>query len=152
MRVEPLRRELDQSLARGRRRLPDLHAATLDAVRTGGAALVGRKRGVAFHVFDLVDADAELLGCDLRHGDAQTLAQIDFAAVERDGAVAVHCQEGVDFLGVENAAGCLRRCAQWHSGKRKADGERAALEHGAAGEAGGFDGDIHVSLPVPMPP
>ncbi len=39
--VEPLRRELDQRLARGRRRLPYLHAAALDAVRAGGAALSG---------------------------------------------------------------------------------------------------------------
>ena len=109
--VEALRGEIDQRLARGRRRLPDLHAAALDAVRAGRAALVGRQRGVAFDKFDLVDTDAELLGSDLRNGDAQPLAQIDLAAEQRHGAVAVDGEEGIDLLGIEHArchGGALR--------------------------------------------
>ena len=68
-RVEPLRGELDQRLARGRRGLPNLHSAALDAIRAGRASLVGRERRVALDIVDHIDADAELLGDDLTHGD-----------------------------------------------------------------------------------
>ena len=87
--IETLCREIDQGLACGCRRLADLHAAALDSGRTGCAALVGRERGVAFHEFNLVDADAKLFGGDLRNGNPQALAKIDLAAIQRDGAVAV---------------------------------------------------------------
>ncbi len=87
--VEPLRAKLDQRLARGRGGLADLHAAALDAVRAGGAALVGGERGVALDQLDALDRDAKLLGEDLAHGDAQPGAEIDLAAEQRDGAVAV---------------------------------------------------------------
>ena len=151
-----LRGEIDQRLARGRRGLADLHAAALDAVRAGGAALIGRQRGVALDIFDLVDADAELLGGDLRDRDAQALAEIDLAAEDGDGAVAVDGEEGVDLLADRGRAPRRRRpCAKralGQAGERKADGERAALEERAAGEASGVRWCVHVSLPVPMPP
>ena len=144
-----------ERLARGRRGLPDLHAAALDAVRAGRAALVGRERSVAFDKFDLVDTDAELLGGDLRNGDAQPLAEIDLAAEQRHRAVAVDGEEGIDLLGIENArcrGGALRDGARRQAGEREADGERAALEDRAAGEAESFDRCVHVSLPVRTPP
>ena len=136
-----LRRELDQRLARGRRGLPDLHAAALDAVRAGGASLVGRERGVALDIFDLVDADAELLGRDLRNGDPQPLAEIDLAAEYGHRAVGVDGEEGIDLLGIEHARRCSAPCASArvaHAGECEADGERAALENGAAGETQTF--------------
>ena len=103
--IEPRCGELDQTLARGRRRLADLHAAALDAVRAGGAALIGRQRGVALDELDLVDPDAELLGGDLRERNAQALAEIDLAGKDRDRAVAVDRKESVDLLRVERSRG-----------------------------------------------
>ena len=135
--VETLGRQLDQRLARGRRGLPDLHAAALDAARAGGASLIGGEHGVALDIFYLVDADTEFLGGDLRDRDAQALAEIDLAAVERDGAVAVHREESVDLLVVEDA-GCdcrTLRGSRAQAGERKSDGKRATFEQCAAGEA-----------------
>ena len=137
--VEALRGKLDQRLARGGRGLPDLHAAALDAVRAGGPPLVGRERGVALDIFDLVDADAELLGGDLGDGDAQPLAEIDLAAEDGDRAVAVDGEEGIDLLGVEDPRGVAGACGEQVARarrKREADRERAALEDRAAGETG----------------
>ncbi len=103
LQVEALRREIDDCLARGSRGLPDLHAAALDAVRAGGSSLVGRERGIALDISDLVDTNAELLGRDLGNRDAQPLAEIDLAAVHGHGAIAVHGEKRIDLLGVETA-------------------------------------------------
>ncbi len=152
--VEPAGSELDQPLACGCRRLPDLDAAALDAVRSGGAALIRRQRGVAFDEADLVDTDAELLGGDLRNGDAQTLAEIDLAAEYRHGAVAVDGEEGVDLLGVEHTGGggALRGSFHRQACERKPDREGAGLEETAAGQTRRVDRSVHVSLPVRTPP
>ena len=77
-----------------------------------------------------------------RHGDAQPLAEIDLAAEERHRAVGVDGEEGVDLLGIEHALGrgapCARAVEQARRREREADGERAALEDGAAREAATF--------------
>ena len=65
--------------ARRRRGLPNLHAAALNTVRAGRTSLVGRERGIALNIFDHIDADPEFFAGDLAHGDAQPLAEIDFA-------------------------------------------------------------------------
>ena len=153
--VKAFCREIDQRLARGCRRLPDLHAAALDPGRAGRAALVRRERSVAFHEFDFVDANAELLGSDLRYGNPQPLAKIDLATKQRHGAVAIHGEEGINFFGIESARGSDRILSdgvRGQAGQCKADGERAAFEDCAAGETGVFDGNVHVSLAVLTPP
>ena len=85
-----------QGLACGCGGLPDLHAAAHHAAAPGRGPLIRREVGVALDQVDPIDADAELLGRHLPHGDAQPLAEIDFAAehghraVRVDGKKAVH--------------------------------------------------------------
>jgi len=81
--VEFLRGKVDQCLARGRRRLPDLHAAAGDPARACGRALVRCQRGVAGHEIDLREIDAKFFGRHLRDCRAQAGAEIDLAAIER---------------------------------------------------------------------
>ena len=117
--------------------------------------MVGRQRGVTFNKCDLVDIDAKFFGCDLRHSDAQPLAQIDLAAEQRHSAVAVDRQEGVDFLGIEDSfchGGALRADARGEAREREADGDRSAFKDGAAGDVESFDRCVHVSLSVRLPP
>ena len=68
------------------------------------ATLVGRQRGIALDHRDPVDADAELFGGHLRNRDAQTLAEIDLARVNRHRAIGVDGDEAVDLAGVERLA------------------------------------------------
>ena len=153
--VQALRGEIDERLARGCCRLADLHAPALDAVRAGGASLVGCQRGVALDISDLVEADAELLGGDLRNSDPQPLAEIDLAAEDRHRAVAVDGEERIDLLRVEHprrAAGDLPGQSTRQAGQGKADSQGAALEQRAARDGSTFGGRVHVSLPVPMLP
>ena len=92
-------------------------------------------------IFDLVDADAELFGRDLRNGDAQPWPRSTLPQNTRDGAVGVDGKKGIDLLGIEHARRgrrALRESAVAQAGERKADGERAALEQGAAGETRRF--------------
>src|SRR3982075_4246286 len=141
LQVEALRGEVNDCLAGGSRRLPDLHAAALDAGRAGGSSLVRRERGIALDISDLVDTNAELLGRNLRDRDAQPLAEIDLAAVHGHGAVAIHGKKGIDFLGIEpswRAACSLRESAGMPAGQCKADDEGAALEQRPAREANVF--------------
>ncbi len=103
--------ERDQRLARRRRRLPNLHAAAHDAAAAGGRALVGRQRGVAFDQYDALDADAEFFGGHLRNRDAQSLAEIDLARIDRHRPVGVDRDEAVDVAGVERLADrCVGAC------------------------------------------
>ena len=104
-----MRRQRNQCLARGRRGAPDQHAAALNAVRSGSPSLIGREFGIAFDIFYLVDADAELLAGHLAHGDAQTLAEIDLAAKQRHGAIAVDGKERIQLIRIEHP--CRRRGA-----------------------------------------
>src|SRR6516165_8376237 len=78
--AEPLRGKRYQRFACGRGGAPDLHAAALNAVRSGRPPLVRCERGIAFDIFDLVDANPELLTGDLAHGDAKALPKVDLAA------------------------------------------------------------------------
>ena len=135
--VKTLRGDLDQRLARSCRRLPDLHAAALDSVRAGRAPLVRRERSIAFHEFDLVDPNTEFLSSDLRHGNPQPLAEIDLAAKQCHGAVAIYGEEQINFFGIESARCSVRTLGDGvrrQAGKREANRERAALEDCAAGE------------------
>jgi hypothetical protein len=63
------------------------------------------------------------------------LAEIDLAAKQRHGAVAVHCEEGIQFVGIEHPRR-LRRAlgAGLQTGEREAHRERASFEHCAARE------------------
>src|SRR5262249_21354298 len=81
--IEATRRKFDQRLACGCGGLPDLHAAALYTVRAGRASLIGRQSGVSLNQFNLVHANAKLFCRYLPNGDAQSLAQIDFAAINR---------------------------------------------------------------------
>ncbi len=123
------RGEPDQRLACGGRRLPDLDAAAHDAAAAGGRALVGRQRGIALDHRDPLDADAELFGGHLRNRDAQALAEIDLARVNRHRAIGVDGDEAVDFAGVEGlaernvAARPLREDRPWN---RETDDQRPA--------------------------
>jgi hypothetical protein len=101
--LEPLRREREQGLARGRRRLPNLHAAAHDAGRAGGGPLVRRQRGIALDQLDLVEGDAEFFRRHLRNRRAQAGAEIDFAAVKRDRAIGIDAEESVDLGRIEIA-------------------------------------------------
>ena len=153
--VQSLRGELDECLARGCCRLPDLHASALDAVRASSASLVGCQCSVAFDILNLVEANAELLGGNLRNGDPQPLAKIDLAAEHRHRAVAVDGEERIDLLRVEHtrrAAGDLRGQSTWQAGQGKTDSQGAALEKRAARDESTFRGRVHVSLPVPTLP
>jgi hypothetical protein len=155
LQIEALRGEIDHGLARGRRGLPDLHAAALDAGRAGGSSLVRRQRGVALDIFYFFDRDAEFLGCNLGNCDPQPLAEIDLAAIQSHGAIAVHRQEGINLPGIETAGHGgygLRQGTCWAAGQRKADNHCAALEQRPAREANVFNGCVHASLAVPMPP
>ena len=103
LQVEALRCEIDHCLARGSCGLPDLHAAALDAGRAGGSSLVRRERGIALDVSDPFDTDAELLGRNLGNRNAQSLAEIDLAAVNGHGTIPIHGEKGIDLFGVETA-------------------------------------------------
>jgi hypothetical protein len=82
--AEPIGRKPQQSLACGCGGLPDLHAATHDAATSGRGSLVRREVGVALDQVDPLDVDAEFLGRHLPNGDAQTLAEVNFAAEHGD--------------------------------------------------------------------
>jgi hypothetical protein len=107
--AELLGGEPDQRFARGRGRLPDLHAAAHDAGAARGRSLVGRERGVALDHRDALDAASQLLGRHLRDRDAQALAEVHLAAVDRDAAVGVHREVAVDLVRVERLADRLVR-------------------------------------------
>src|SRR5262249_27184469 len=121
--VKPLRSERDERRARGGGRAPDLHAAALNAVRPGGSSLIGRERCIALDIFDLVDADAELLGGYLAHGNAKSLAEIDFAAVQRHRAVAIDGKECVHSVWIDRsrASDATRVRRALPAGKGKTD-------------------------------
>src|SRR5262249_257121 len=72
--------KIGEGCGRGGRRLPNLHAALLDAARARSAALVRGKCGIALHEFDLVDANPKFFGCNLWDRNPQALAEIDLAA------------------------------------------------------------------------
>src|SRR6266403_1057466 len=108
LRLEALRREIDQRLARGSRGLPDLHAAALNAGRAGGPSLVRRECGIALDISDLFNTDAEFLCRDLGNRDAQSLAEIDLAAVNGHRAIPIHGEKGIDLPGVETAWRAVR--------------------------------------------
>ena len=115
-----------------------MHAALLDAVGAGRAALIGRQRGVALDQLDAVDRQAEFFSHDLAQGDAQSLTKIDLAAEQGDGAVRVHVEEGIDLLGIEHArSGALSGRPQNGFGRRQreANRESTGLEDRAAGDA-----------------
>ena len=155
LQVEALRCEVDECLARGSCGLPDLHAAALDAGRAGGSSLVGRERGIALDISDLFDTDAEFLGRNLGNRNAQSLAEIDLAAVDGHRAIPIHSEKGIDLPGVEKAwrAGyALRRNTGLPADQRKAHDQRAALDDRPAREANFFSWCAHASLAVPMPP
>src|SRR6185437_7206692 len=124
------RGEADQCLARGGGRLPDLHAAARDAAAAGGGTLVGRQRGIAFDQRDTLDADAELLGRHLRNRDAQALAEIHLARVDRHRAVGVDRDEAVDLAGIEGlAARDIAACALREDRPRQGEAD----DQGSAG-------------------
>jgi hypothetical protein len=93
-----LHRHLDQRLARGGRRLAELHAGHLDGEAAPGGALIGGERGVALDQLDLVDADVQLLGHHLGDRDADARADVHLAGVGGDGAVLVDGEEAVDLV------------------------------------------------------
>ena len=134
-----LRSHPDQCFARGRGRLPDLHAAAHDAAAASRRALIRRQRRVAFDHGDAIDGDTEFFGRHLANGDAQALAQIDLAAIERHRAVGMHGEKAVELARVEclaersiGARDALRGSA---AGETHADHQRAAgLEEFAPGK------------------
>ena len=129
----------DQRLARGCGRLPNLHTATHDAAAASRRALIRCQRRIAFDHRDAIDGDTELFGRHLPNGDAQALAQIDLAAIERHRAVGMHGEKAVELARVEclaersiGARDALRGSA---AGKSHADHQRAAgLEEFAPGK------------------
>src|SRR6516162_9474521 len=77
---QPLRRQVDQSDTRRRRRPPNLHAALGDAGAAPRRSLIGGQRRVAFDQMNAIDGDAELFRNDLPVGDAQARSDVDLAA------------------------------------------------------------------------
>src|SRR5262249_20470307 len=153
--VKPLRSECDERRARGGGRAPDLHAAALNAIRSGGSSLIGRERGIALDIFDLIDADAELLAGYLAHSDAKSLAEIDFAAIQRHRAVAIDGKECVHCVRVDRsrASDATRTRRAWPAGKGKTDREHAARQNFAARQTctayGALPRDVHTHISLP---
>ena len=90
-------RLVDQRRFGRRRGLSDLDAADLDGEAAPGGALFGRQGRVALHHGDARERHVELFGCHLRQRGRHAGAQVDLAAVERDGAIGVDDEIGIDF-------------------------------------------------------
>src|SRR5262249_6710727 len=76
--------------------LPDRHAAACDSAGAGSRALIRRQRSVTGDELDLREIDAELLGRDLRDCRAETLTEVDLAAVDRHATISADTEERVD--------------------------------------------------------
>ena len=129
----------DQRLARGGGGLAELRAAARDAVAARRRALVGRERGIALDHRDALGRDVELLGDDLAHGDAAAGADVHLADEDRQRAVGVHGQIGIDEVGrdrlAEEPVGARHALGARAHGQPERDHERAAGgEEGAARE------------------
>ena len=150
--LQPPGGQAEQRLARGRRRLPDLHAADLHRHAAVGRPLVGREQGVALHHLHLRQRHRQLLGGDLRHRRANAGAEVDLARIDGDPAVGADRQEAADLVerdGLGRRAGAgggrgracrLRRGSGRGEAGADADEQRAAgLQHAAPGgvDAGG---------------
>ena len=102
--------------------------------------MVGCKVSIAFDHRDALDADAELLRRHLWDGDAQSLAQVHFAAKNRYRAIASDGDEAIDLARIDrflnHATTRRNRLRSGELGNAKADDECAAgLEKVAAGAA-----------------
>src|SRR2546421_653353 len=78
-RTQLVRRALDEHAARLGGRASQQPRAIGHAGAARSATLVAGAGGIAHHHFDLVEADIELFGDDLRHGDIEALAHVHLA-------------------------------------------------------------------------
>jgi len=116
-----------------------LAAALGDGEVGAGEPLVGGGGGVAHHHGDGVERHFQFLGGDLRHRGLGAGAQVDLADVDRDLAVAVQHQEGVDqVLG----HGLGRGQGGGGSGREAGLGAEADDEGGAGGLQQAAAGDL----------
>ena len=76
----------------------------LDRLAASGHAFVRRLASIAGHHPHARQRQIELFGRDLSHGDAESGAQVDLAAIHGDGSVGMHGEEAVDLLGIERLA------------------------------------------------
>src|SRR5882762_2608171 len=114
-------------------------AAVLDRLAAGGLAFVRSERGVAVDDIDALQIDVELVGGDLRERRADALPQLDLAGEDRDRAVGVDAQPGIEHAVVVEAPGERGglRLAERLGGERERNDQRAAgLEEIAARERG----------------
>ena len=111
--------EADERLARRRRGPADLDAAARDALAAGRGPLIGSECGIALDQREGLDRHVELFGHHLSVSDAGARAEIDLAHEERDRAVGVDREEGIEGVSGERlaeqaiAAGRLGAGAAW---------------------------------------
>ena len=147
-----LHRHLDQRLARGGRRLAELHAGHLDGEAAPGGALVGGERGVALDQLDLVErtssSSATICGIAMR----MPVPMSTLPVYGGDGAVLVDGEEAVDLVEREGL-GLPRRapaCA-WASG-RQAEGDDEGPGADQELAAGRLERRVIVRPPFPSGP
>ena len=98
--AEPLGREGEQRLARGRPGTPQLLPAAGDARAAAGPALVRADGCVPLdQLGDALDGDVQLLGHHLAHRGPATCPEIHLAREDGDRVVGVDRQESVDLVG-----------------------------------------------------
>ncbi len=91
--------------AGGGGRLPHAHAALCQTGTPAGAALVGRKQGVAFDQVDSCDGQPEFVRRHLPDRDAQPGAQIHFAGKHGRRAIRLNREKTVDFRAINGLPG-----------------------------------------------
>ena len=113
--AEPLRRALQQQVARFRRGVAQRDAAVRDRLAARGHAFVRAVAGVGRREPDALERHVEFLGDDLRQRGQYPLPDLDLAGEHRDRAVAVDPQPAVEpAVGVEVAGQLARRgCGAW---------------------------------------
>ena len=133
--AQPLGGDRQQRLARRRRGLAQLDAATHDAGASGRRALVGRQCGIALDELNAVDRDGELLADHLAHRDAMSCAEVDLARPDDDRAVAANGEERVDRVERQGAGDGVRRSGL-ATGRRRRRREAEAHDQRSGFEQG----------------
>ena len=133
--MEALRAQLEQRLTGRRRGLPNFHAAAGEARAAACRSLIRRQRRVALNERHPVHGNVQLLGGHLTNRNPQPGAEVHLARIDRNRAIGVHGEEGIDLLRVDGLAKIgIRRsglsgAARSERAERKADDERVcALE------------------------